>query len=215
MRALTFAFFVAFFAAEPAIAQTELSIYGGTLSVPSSQATGDDPGGIGPIDFLVNWESGPSAVSDYGIRLTWWQNNNWGWGLDFTHGEFGADGPTLSANGLSTLGFSEGLNVLTINGYRKWDDLNGPLAPYVGAGVGVSLPVFEYQSGGPLTGDLQFAGPAVSIVAGASIPVNGRMSLFGEYRSILSANSLDLASSGRFDSNILANSINFGASFGF
>lgn len=214
-RATIIAFLVALFATEPALAQTELSIYGGATLSPDSRVSVDDPGGFGNSDFLATWDNVASPNTNYGVRLTWWQSDKWGWGLDFSHDEIAADGTTLSGTGLNSLGFSDGLNVLTINRYRQWDRPDVAVTPYVGAGIGMSLPLVDYDSGGIVTHGFQLGGPAVALVAGARYPVGEHLSLFGEYKGTYSANTLNLTGGGGFDTKILTNSINFGASFGF
>jgi lipid A oxidase len=199
-----------------ASAQTELSFYGGAQSAPHSGVSGTDPGGIGPFDFTAGWEGRPFAAPPYyGVRLTWWQSDAWGWGVDFSHDKVYADAGTLSANGLTVLEFSDGLNVLTFNGYRKWDDFGGAFVPYVGAGIGVSLPHVEFDSGAGRTFEYQLGGPAVSVVAGARYPLGDRWSLFGEYKGTYSINNVDLVSGGDLSTSIVTNSFNLGATFGF
>lgn len=207
--------FLAVFAS-PGFAQVELSFYGGAQSAPHSRVTGTDPGGIGPFDFLATWEGRPfTAPPYYGFRLTWWQNDDWGWAVDFSHDKVYADNATLSSNGLSVLEFSDGLNVLTVNRYRQWNDLGGSFTPYVGAGLGVTIPHVEFDSGAGKTFEYQLGGPAISLVAGAKYPLNDRWSLFGQYKGTYSWNNVDLVSGGSLKTSVVTNSINLGASFGF
>ncbi len=215
MRAIFTAFMFFTFMTTPVLSETELGFYGGAQNAPPSRVHGSDPGGIGIFDFVSAWENSSSRSVNYGVRLTWWQNDNWGWGLDFSHDAVQADGVTLSDNGLAALGFSEGLNILTVNRYRQWGDLNGSFVPYVGAGLGVSVPSLEFTSGAGSLNDFQLGGPAVSVIAGARYPVNEKWSLFGEYKGTYSSNTLDLNSGGTLRANIFTNSLNVGATFGF
>lgn len=200
----------------PASAQVELSFYGGAQSAPHSRVTGNEPGGLGAFDFLAAWEGRPfSAPPYYGVRLTWWQNDAWGWALDFSHDKVYADPATLADNGLLVLEFSDGLNILTVNRFRRWNDLGGRFVPYVGAGIGISIPYVEFDSGPASTLEYQLGGPAVSVVAGASYPLGDRWSIFGEYKGTYSVNSLSLQGGGDLSTNIVTNSFNLGATFGF
>ena len=167
----------------PAAAQTELSFYGGLQTAPHSRVSGADPTGIGAFDFLAAWEGRSFAAPPYyGVRLTWWKNDDWGWGLEFSHDKVYADARTLADNSLSALEFADGLNILTVNRYRQWSAFSGAFVPYVGAGIGFSLPHVEFESGGLRTSDYQLGGPAVSLVAGARYPLGDRWSVFGEYK---------------------------------
>ncbi len=196
-------------------AQAEISIYGGSQYVSSSKITGNDPSGVGAFDYTGGWDNASLALpSQYGVRVTWWQTRATGWGLDFNHSPIRADDSTLAANGLNALEFSGGLNLLTLNAYRRWLD-TGVLTPYIGAGVGVVVPRVEYQSSGVRTSNVQFTGPAVQWVAGASYPVSDRVSVFGEYKGSYSVNNADLLGGGSLQTNILNSSVNVGVSLGF
>jgi len=202
--------------AGPVGAQTELSFYGGVQRAASSQISGSDPGGAGAFDFAANWQGRSFTAPPYfGVRLTWWQNNDWAWGLDFSRDKIYADAGTLTSNALSALNFGDGLNILTVNRFRQWNELGGNFVPYVGAGVGISLPRVEFDSGAGTTSEYQFGGPAVAIIAGARYPLNDRWSVFGEYKGTYSVNNLELVSGGDLNANIFTNSLNLGAVLGF
>jgi len=216
MRSMSTVLFATILLSSPAIAETELSFYGGAHAARLGRVIGNDPGGVGRFDFLASWDSQSSTPARYhGVRLTRWQRDDWGWALDFSHGNINADAATLSGNGLSLLGFSDGMNVLTVNRYRQWRDLVGPVTPYLGAGLGVTIPHVEFDSGAGKTSEYQFGGPAVSLVAGAKYPMNSRWSVFGEYKGTYSVNNVELMSGGNLGANLVTNSINLGASFGF
>lgn len=215
MRSVSAALLATALVATPAYAETELSFYGGAHLASESRVTGNDPGGVGQFDFLASWDGQVSSPPHFGLRITHWQGSDWGWALDFSHDNISADAATLSDNGLSMLSFSDGLNVLTVNRYRQWSDLAGSFVPYLGAGLGVTIPHIEFDSGSGITSAYQLGGPAVSLVAGAKYPVNDRWSVFGEYKGTYSVNNLDLEIGGNLKTNLVTNSINLGASFGF
>jgi len=203
-------------AAAPAYAQLELSFYGGIQGAAPSNVSGTDPGGIGAFDFQAEWE-GRSLTGPiyYGLRMTWWQNESFGWGVDFSHDKVSASDATLAANGLGRLEFTHGLNILTVNAFKRWPNTGTNFTPYVGAGVGVTLPHVEFDSGAGTTFEYQIGGPAVTVIAGASYPINDRWSMFGEYKGSYSVNTVELVSGGSLSTNIRTNAFNLGVSLGF
>ncbi len=208
--------FAAIALAGPVDATPELSLYGGAQSTPNSQVSGAGPGSVGPFDFLAGWENRRFSIPPYfGVRLTWWQNTDWAWGVDFSHDMISANAETLSDNSISALNFVDGLNILTVNRYRRWRDFGGHFVPYLGAGLGVSLPSLDIDSGAGTTSGIQLGGPAVAVVAGARYPVSDRWSIFGEYKGTYSVNNTDLVSGGELNANIFTNSVNLGAVLGF
>jgi lipid A oxidase len=197
-------------------AQAEVSLYGEALSAGKSQVTGHDPGGVGGFAFKTRWSgSSPVGQSNYGLRLTWWQNQTFGWGLELNHMQLSVPTNTLSSNGLNALGFSGGLNLVTINAYRRWKEPERRIAPYVGAGFGMAIPRVAFDSSAGKTSEYQVTGPAVQWVAGASYSINEHVSLFGEYKGTYSMNTADLISGGSFKTNIVTGAVNIGVSLGF
>jgi lipid A oxidase len=199
-----------------AFAQSELGFYGGSQGSPHSNVSGNDPGGVGVFDFTAGWEGRSGAMPPYyGFRYTRWTSETLGWGIDFNHAKIYADDATLAASGFSRLEFTDGLNLLTLNAFRRWGDTGWSVAPYVGAGLGIAIPHVEVTSTGGTTFEYQITGPAVQWVAGASYPINDRWSVFGEYKGSYSVNSAELVSGGFLDTNIITNALNVGVSLGF
>jgi len=197
-------------------AQSELSFYGGIQSAPHSGVSGNDPTGIGAFDFNAAWEGRSFEMPPYyGVRYTRWTSDTFGWGIDFTHAKVYADDDTLASSGFSTLEFTDGLNTLTLNAYRRFPDTDWSFVPYVGAGVGLSIPYVEVNTGGAGTFEYQITGPAIQVVAGASYPINDRWSVFGEYKGTYSVNTADLNGGGELKTNIMTNALNIGVSLGF
>ncbi len=195
--------------------QVEFSIYGGLQSIGDSQVSGNDPGGTGIFNFVTGWPNRPGgALSQFGLRLTVWQNCTFGWGMDFNSYAARADQSTLGSNGISALELSNGINILTINAYRRWQDI-GIISPYVGAGVGVAIPTIKFDSGTGRTSQLQLTGPAMQWVAGASIPVGNGVSVFGEYQGSYTVYTANLIGGGSFSTNLRRSTVNFGLSLGF
>lgn len=197
-------------------AEVELSFYGGSQSAPHSVVTVTGDPLIPDEEFTAGWDGlSFSAPPQYGVRATWWQESNYGFGVELNHAKVYADAETRADNGYEVLEFTDGINILTVNGFRRWQDAFGGLTPYVGAGLGVSVPHVEVTKNGSETFGYQLTGPAVAWMAGATYPINDRWSVFGEYKGTYSINSADLDSGGTLETNIITNSINFGVGFNF
>ncbi|NAZ35639.1 outer membrane protein [Rubellimicrobium sp. CFH 75288] len=203
--------------AAPAWAEVEIGLYGGWQTAPHSGVTirGDDA--IPDADFTAGWEGRSFEMPPHwGLRATWWpEGGNLGWGVELNHAKVYADRETLDRAGLEHFEFSDGLNLVTVNGFYRWPEALGPLTPYAGAGIGLAVPHVEVVSGDSRTWGYQVTGPAVTWMAGASYALTDRWSVFGEYKGSYSMNSADLAGGGTLETDIVTNSINFGVSFSF
>jgi len=197
-----------------ATAEVQLSFYGGVQSAPASDISIRGDGIIPDDDFSQDWEGRSfEAPPYYGIRATRWKSPTFGYGLDFAHNKvYPSDG--LPA-GYEVLEFTDGLNTLTINAYRRWNDAIGDVTPYVGGGIGIALPHVEVTNGASETFGYQLTGPAATWIAGASLPINDQWSVFGEYKGTFSSNTADLESGGTLETDVVTNAINFGVSFNF
>jgi lipid A oxidase len=199
-----------------ACAEVELSFYGGSQSAPHSLVTVTGDPLIADEEFTAGWDGlSFTAPPQYGIRATWWQDSNYGFGVELNHAKVYADDATRAANGYDVLEFTDGLNILTVNGFRRWQDAFAGLTPYVGGGIGISVPHVEVTKNGSDTFGYQLGGPAVAWMAGATYPINDRWSVFGEYKGTYSMNSVDLDSGGTLETNIITNSINIGVGLNF
>jgi lipid A oxidase len=199
-----------------AMAEVELSFYGGVQGAPHSDVSISGNPVIPDDSFTAGWEGRSfTAPPYYGLRATWWRNETLGFGLDFTHSKVYADDETLTESGLSRFEFSDGINIFTVNMYRRWPESFGSLTPYVGGGLGVSVPHVEVTGGTSETFEYQLTGPAVAFVAGASYPISDRWSVFGEYKGTYSMNTADLDGGGTLETDIVTNAFNVGVSFDF
>lgn len=212
-----FAYLAAFLLlAAPAAAEFELSIYTGYQTSPHSVVKGDDPDGVGDFSFTAAWEGKSGEMPPYyGFRGTWWQDDKIGYGVEFNHAKVYADGKTRSENGFERLEFTDGLNLLTANVFRRFPDVSPRFTPYVGAGLGVAIPHVDIETDGSKTFGYQLTGPAVQWVAGLSYPMSESWSLFGEYKGSYSQNKADLDGGGEIETNIVTNALNLGVSFNF
>jgi len=199
-----------------AAAEVQFSLYGGIQGAPHSDVSISGSPSIPDDDFTAGWEGlSAEAPPYYGLRATWWRNDTLGFGVEFNHAKVYADDETLAESGLSRLEFTDGLNFLTINVFRRWPDALGSVTPYVGGGLGVSVPHVEVTGGGSETFEYQLTGPAVAFVAGASYPISDRWSVFGEYKGTYSMNTAELDGGGTLETDIVTNAFNLGVSFDF
>ncbi len=198
-------------------AENVISIYSGVQSAMPGRVLGTDDLGS-PFDFNVDWLGRSFEMPPYyGIRaMRWSENTPWGFGLEFTHTKVYADPATLVSSGFPILEFTDGLNILTFNGLRKFEPI-GRLQPYFGAGIGISVPHVEVQTRarGPVTFEYQFGGPAIRALAGVEYELNDNWLLFGEYNATYSSNEAELTDGGTLSTDILTQALNLGASFRF
>ncbi|MEM8956195.1 MAG: outer membrane beta-barrel protein [Pseudomonadota bacterium] len=195
----------------------EVSFYTGWQTAPHSNVSGFDPGGAGVFDFTAAWEGRSFEAPPYwGARGIWWRNSGvYGLALDFVHNKVYASDQDLREQGFESLELTDGLNILTVNLMRRFPSEERRWTPYVGAGLGVSVPHVDVESAGGRTFGFQFTGPAVAWVAGVSYPFAERWSVYGEYKGTYSQNSADLDNGGSLDTNIVTNALNVGVSFNF
>jgi lipid A oxidase len=91
----------------------------------------------------------------------------------------------------------------------------GNVTPYVGGGLGVSIPHVEVTNGASETFGYQLTGPAATWIAGASYPISEQWSVFGEYKGTFTSNTGDLDTGGTIETDIFTNAVNVGVSFNF
>jgi len=203
--------------ASKASAEVVISAYGGVQGAFDSNVSGNDPapGGVGHFDFDQRWK-GQSFKSPiyWGVRGTWWLEQMPGWGvsLDYSHTKVYAD---PLPKGWTTLELTDGLNILTLNALYRFEQEGRAWTPYVGAGVGVSIPHVEVQTSttAPKTFEYQVAGPAFQIQAGIDYPIFQSVSMFGEYKGNYTINHMNLVGGGNMKSNIFTNAFDVGLSY--
>ena len=201
--------------ANAAFAEVELSFYGGLQGALPSDVTIADDDTIPDASFEIDWEGRSfEAPPYYGLRVTSWQSETVGFGVEFTHSKvYPQDGEL--PEGYRRLEFTDGLNTLTANAYYRWQDAIGEITPYVGGGVGLSIPHVEVFTEDSRTLGYQITGPAATVLAGASMPISDRWSVFGEYKGTYTVNEGDLDTGGTVSSDIFTNALNVGVSFNF
>ena len=212
-------FYASLIAILPSVAQAEveLGFYGGLQSAPHSRVIFSGDGVIPDEDYLVGWEGRSlEAPIYYGLRATYWGSDTVGFGVDFTHAKIYPKEGDLPA-GFDALEFTDGLNILTANVYRRWPGAlwDGALTPYVGAGLGVSIPHVEVEYESSKTNGYQFTGPAAALVAGAQYDLSDRWGVFAEYKFSYSQNTGDLDGGGTIRTDNATNALNIGVSYTF
>ncbi|PIL18865.1 hypothetical protein P775_17640 [Puniceibacterium antarcticum] len=195
----------------------DLSLYTGWQTAPHSRLKGDAPFTGDSYNGLIGWDGKSfSNPPYYGLRGTWWKNERIGFGLEFTHTKVYADDGDAAKIGFSNFEFSDGLNILTANATRRWQNQWRGLSPYVGGGLGVAIPHVEGATfSGSETFEYQLAGPAARLYAGASYDLSERVAVFGEYQFTYSHNQGDLEDGGTFETNIKTNALNVGLTLKF
>lgn len=207
--------------ASPAMAEIELSFYGGTQSSPHSRVTGVYPTGSGggldgtSYSNLIGWDGKSFAPPPYyGMRAMFWRPNNIGWGVEFSHTKVYA--PTAEMPiGFSRLEFTDGHNIFTANVMKRWPDKWRSLTPYAGVGVGFALPHVDVTVGGSRTLGYQLTGPAAKVIAGVKYDINSRWAVFTEYQFTWSDNKATLSGGGTLNTRIISNAVNFGLAVKF
>ncbi|SEL87055.1 lipid A oxidase [Roseivivax marinus] len=195
----------------------EFSLYSGWQTAPHSRVEGDYPGTGEDFDALIGWDGKSFEMPPYyGVRGTWWKTDRLGFGVEFTHTKVYAPDDEKAEIGFEDLEFTDGLNIVTANAMYRWPDRWGSFTPYVGGGVGVSVPHVDVDTTtGIDTYELQYGGPAMRLMAGASYDLSERVALFGEYQFTYSANDVELEGDGDLQTNIKTNAVNFGLTLKF
>ncbi len=221
-------------------AESMISLSTGTAYTYDSDVTYSFPNQTDLRFEDVKWDTKPLDAPPYWTaRYTYWLNSSpeWGWALDFTHAKMISDPDKqvrvsgtrqgLPVNGteavgatFDTLEFSDGHNLFTINGMRRWqlqpEDTASKLAGsafYLGAGVGIAVPHAEVVTADTNTMGYQYAGPAVQGIAGFSFPLSKRFVLLTEYRLTYADMEVDLDGGGSLSTDALTHHLNIGIGF--
>ena len=198
----------------PAFAEATLSIYGGANFSPHSRVKHRSGATTGNV--LVGWEGASFKMPPYyGVRATWWIDSapEWGVALDFTHSKVVA---TPLPAGFTTLEFTDGINFLTVNALYRWKLDNG-FTPYVGAGVGLSIPHVEVEGPAFLgrTFEYQVTGLAAQALAGVDYKLDDNWSIFTEVKSTYGVVDAKLFGGDSLSTNIISNQLIFGVTYSF
>jgi lipid A oxidase len=226
-------------AATAARAEWQFGAYGGWNGSFNSDVTFTDP----DTDWTVSdvpWDGlsffGDGGAPYYGLRATYWQPGQQGWGVmfDYTHAKVRAladatvsyngtlDGS--SYNGTGTIGglfdvleFTDGISLFTLNGMYRFQPV-GIFQPYLGAGIGFNVPHVEVtgnSTGFPTTFMYHYGGFAAQVLAGVDVPITKHISVFGEYKLSWAGVSSPLTGGYHIDTDIITNHVLAGVSVRF
>jgi len=196
-------------------AEVEISLYGGVQSALPSTVTVSGDAVIPDAVFQQEWAGNPFEWPAYvGARITQWHTQEWGFGFDYTHNKIVPPGRVMPP-GYRALELTDGLNVWTFNIYRKWPDALGRFTPYVGGGLGLSVPGVEVRYGPSNTFNYQVTGPAIVWLGGVRTDLGGQWTGFVEYKGSYSENEIRLSTGGVMNADVVTNAINLGVSYGF
>lgn len=197
-----------------ASAEMQFSAYGGVQGATGSNVKTSDG-----ADFDPDW-SGKSFKNPpyYGFRGTWWLDDlnkpNWGVSLDYTHAK--VYGNLDNTPGWSHFEFTDGLNLLTLNGLYRFQDPARKWTPYVGLGAGINVPHVEVTRASGRTFDYEFGGLSLQAQAGVSYQWTKHWATFVEYKGNYSfVNDVPIDSGDTLKTKIFTNALNFGVSFNF
>jgi lipid A oxidase len=217
-----FAWFSLVIALTPGAASAgfQISVYGGGNTANSSTVE-VNKGGV-KTEYDVDWSGNPFEAPPYwGLRGTYWADDfnlpHWGLALDYTHSKVLADlDGTAVGRDFSTLEFTDGLNLFTLNGIYE-QPFTDRISAYVGLGAGVSVPHVEVRERGAPTRtfEYQIAGPAVQGLIGADFKLGYGFSAFGEYKASYTWNETSLTGGGTLDTDILVHQFAFGLTYRF
>jgi lipid A oxidase len=200
----------------PASAETQLSFFGGANWNFSSDVRLDAPGK--QDNRSVDWDGGSFQMPPYwGVRGTYWLGRNWGLALEYSHSKALADIDFATDKTYERLEFTDGNNIVLFEAlYRFSPTFRGTLVPYVGAGVGVTIPHVEVTLvGGTRTFEYQLAGPAAQIMAGLDYKLTDRWSVFSEFKLSYSGISADLKGGGTLETDLWSPQLAIGVTYRF
>jgi lipid A oxidase len=216
-------------------AEFQISVYTGTNLTHDSSVEVVRPGGTNATFSDVPWDAKPFKPAPYyGARVTYWIESapSWGVGVDYTHlkayarlNEVVRSSGTISgvplgantqlSNFFPWLEFSDGLNLATAHVFYRHPF--GRVTPYIGAGLGASIPHVEVNMPGyPNTFKYELTGIASRLYGGVDVAIAGGWSVFGEYQlSFAQIQDASLTGGGTLQTNLLSHHFNIGISYAF
>ena len=203
----------------PASAETQISVFGGANWNFNSDIKVRNSAD-GSFDRSVDWEGGSGELPPYwGVRGTYWlsKSSPWGIAIDYAHTKAIADDSLHDQ--FNRLEFTDGNNLLMLDVLYRFSPLmNRTLVPYVGAGIGVTIPHVEVtfkDAPSPATFEYQCCGFAAQILAGLEYKLNDTWSLFTEARLSYSQIDADLKGGGSLQTDLWSPAIAVGVTYRF
>lgn len=205
--------------ATPALAEVQLSAYGGTNWNFDSKVKVDK--GAVHDSRTVSWDGKPFEMPPYwGVRASWWQNKltSWGLALDYTHQKAYANINFAADSVYDHLEFTDGNNIITLNAMYRWREMQSPWGFYVGGGPGLAFPHTEVElDAAPTqkTWEYQLTGLAAQALAGVEYRFAPSWTVFGEGKITYTHNDSDLSGGGTIKTDIWSPHLLAGVSYGF
>jgi lipid A oxidase len=221
LRAVALAVAGVCFCSMPAAAETQISVYGGANWNFKSDVSLSNSA-IGNDERSISWDGGGFEAPPYwGVRGTYWlsKSSPWGFAVEYTHQKASADIDFATDPTFSRLEFTDGNNLVLLEAlYRFSPMMNGTLVPYVGAGVGVTVPHVEVTLKSPppdSTFEYQCCGAAAQIMAGLEYKLTDTWSLFTEAKLSYTHISADLNGGGTLETDLWSPAIALGVTYRF
>jgi len=219
----------------PAAAEFQIGAYGGISESFDSDVTLAQPNGTNLTLDDVPWDGKSFESPPYwGVRGIYWFDSSPSWGvmIDYNHAKIYSDlGATVKVKGIrdgvalngtdrvsntfDILEFTDGLNQIYLGGTYRWQ--HERWTPYVGFGVGLSVPHVEVRRTGSSvkTFEYQVTGVAVEGLVGLEYRITPRVSAFGDYKLSFSSNDADLNGGGTLETDVWTNHFILGLSYRF
>lgn len=217
-------------------AEMQLGAYGGWNGSFDSDIHLVQPDGTNITLSDVPWDGLSFDFSGgppyYGFNAIYWLESrpNLGFGIDYTHAKVRAEeNATVAVKGrrdgaavggrervgetFERMEFTDGLNLLIATVNYRWP--GDRLTPFVGAGVGLSIPNVEVRGVGETrrTFEYQVTGVAAQAMAGLEYRLTDRVGLFGQYKISYSETDADLIDGGTLKTDIWTNQIALGVTY--
>ena len=199
--------------------QSEITLYTGTNAAPHASVKFSGAAtsyGVPDGSYSTEgWEAKSFGNPVYwGFRYTYWPtaNSQWGYGLDINHSKLYAK--EMPHANISRLEFSDGMNTLMANLYRRYPNVQSLWGgePYWGVGLGISYPHVEVTSPTNRTFEYQYTGFAAQAMVGLRYSINDKWLAFGELRTQYIPVEADLDGGGKLEVDFINNHFSLGVS---
>jgi lipid A oxidase len=205
-------------AASPALAEVQLSIYGGANTNFDSKVKTEK--GAVSDSRTVSWDGKPWQMPPYwGARATYWlpEKSPWGVALDYTHQKAYADIDFGADPVYDHLEFTDGNNIVTLNAMYRFQNPSSKWGYYVGGGPGLAFPSVEVTLDGVAekTKEYQITGFAAQALAGAQYKFTDHIAGFTEAKLTYTQNNGDLEGGGTVKTHLWSPNLIAGLSYSF
>ena len=199
--------------------QSEVSLYTGANAAPHSSVKFSGAAtsyGVADGNYSTEgWETKSFGNPVYwGFRYTYWPtaSSQWGYGVDINHSKLYAK--QMPHANISRLEFSDGMNTLMANLYRRYPGVQSLWGgePYWGVGLGISYPHVEVTSATNRTFEYQYTGFAAQAMVGLRYSINDKWLAFGELRTQYIPMEADLDGGGKLEVDFINNHFSLGVS---